>query len=123
MPKSELAVVVLVVCVLLGSRVAYPLDGADLPAGSGEGVAFVGGDGAIYEQYEVALCAGSDEALGEGYGSADIGFRGMKNCNVGFSFWCLCRALNLGDVEDFPYPCESIPNNCINFGSMNNMQY
>lgn len=50
LPKSELAVVVLVVRVLLGSRVSDSLDESDGPPGGGEGVAFEGGDGVIYEQ-------------------------------------------------------------------------
>lgn len=77
LPKSELAVVVLVVRALLGSRVSNTFDEADGPPGGGKGVAFNGGDGVVYEQDEVTLGACLEEALSKGYGSANVAFRGM----------------------------------------------
>lgn len=64
MPEAELAIVVLVVGVFLGLRVANAGDEANLPAGGGEGGLFWEGDGGVEEEDEVAVCAGLEEALG-----------------------------------------------------------
>ena len=63
MPQPELAVVVLIVGVLFGFRVADSLDDSDLPSCCGESVTFGDGDGAVYEEDEVAFGAGFEQTL------------------------------------------------------------
>lgn len=74
LPQAELAVVVLVVAPFLGFRVSDSGYDSDLPARGGEGVAFWGGDGVVYEEDKVASGACLDEALCERYCAANVGF-------------------------------------------------
>lgn len=105
LPEAELAVVVLVVGVLLGVGVPDALDDADLPPGGCEGVALGRGDGVVDEKDEVAFGSGFKEALGECDGTAHVSFGGVEDCGIGFSFHCLCAALDPGYVVHFVYSC------------------
>lgn len=64
LPEAEFAVVVLVVGVLFGFRIADPGYDTDGPAGGGKGLAFGNRDGVVDEEDKVAFGAGFDEGLG-----------------------------------------------------------
>ena len=49
LPKSELAVVVLIVRAIFGSRVSDTFDDSESPPGSDKGIAFGYRDGVVYE--------------------------------------------------------------------------
>lgn len=106
LPEAELAVVVLVVGASLGFRVSDPGYEPELPARGSEILAFGSGDGVVEEEDKVALCAGLEEALGQRYGSADVGALCVEDGDVGFFGCILCGPLDLGQIIHFIDSCN-----------------
>lgn len=70
-------------------------------------MAFGSGDRLVYEEYKVAFGSCLEEALGECYCAANVGFGGVKDCGVGFAFdpaFAFHAFFNLGQVVHLVNP-------------------